>query len=134
MLLFIDQYCCNILPQIRFSDEGFLKKQPSPTSLKYIFLCHYLNFLFRLPDNCHHSTMHDLLKSCVTLQVKMPAQLEAAFSFFSAAGQEDIKLNDFEDACGVGMIILLVIWFDTLVGVRTYYWFLFVVLFYKLIP
>lgn len=42
----------------------------------------------------------------------MPAQLEAAFSFFSAAGQEDIKLNEFEDACGVGMIILLFTWFD----------------------
>ena len=45
----------------------------------------------------------------------MPAQLEAAFSFFSAAGQEDIKLNEFEDKCGVGMIILLFIQLDPLV-------------------
>lgn len=64
----------------------------------------------------------------------MPAQLEAAFSFISAAGQEDIKLNEFEDACGVGMMLLLVIWFDPLVGACTYCWFLLVVIFYKLIP
>lgn len=44
-----------------------------------------------------------LLKYVTSNKIKMPAQLEAAFSFFSAAGQEDIKLNEFEDKCGVGV-------------------------------
>lgn len=37
------------------------------------------------------------------LQIKTPAQLEAAFSFFAALGSEDFKLDEFEEACGVGM-------------------------------
>lgn len=39
------------------------------------------------------------------LQIKTTAQLEAAFTFFSNTGPEDFKLNEFEDACGVGMEI-----------------------------
>lgn len=38
------------------------------------------------------------------LQIKTPAQLEAAFSFFTSTGSENFQLNDFEEACGVGMI------------------------------
>ncbi|XP_050935511.1 glutamine--tRNA ligase-like isoform X3 [Cucumis melo] len=43
-----------------------------------------------------------LLDYITSNKVKTPAQLEAAFSFFSAAGSE-IKLNEFESACGVGV-------------------------------
>lgn len=39
----------------------------------------------------------------VLLQIKTPAQLEAAFSFFATTGSETFKVNDFEEACGVGM-------------------------------
>lgn len=74
--------------------------------------------MFKLQDDCNHTAICDLLISYVTLQVKTPAQLEAAFSFFSAAGSE-IKLNEFESACGVGMIIFNVIWFGPLVGLHT---------------
>lgn len=42
--------------------------------------------------------------TCVFLQIKTPAQLEAAFSFFATTGSETFKDNDFEEACGVGMI------------------------------
>lgn len=38
------------------------------------------------------------------LQIKTPAQLDAAFSFFSNNGPEDFKLDELEAACGVGMI------------------------------
>lgn len=38
----------------------------------------------------------------MNLQIKTPAQLEAAFSFFANTGSEDFKLNEFEEACGVG--------------------------------
>ena len=42
--------------------------------------------------------------STVLLQIKTPAQLEAAFSFFSTTGSENFKINEFEETCGVGMI------------------------------
>lgn len=38
----------------------------------------------------------------MNLQIKTPAQLEAAFAFFANTGSEDFKLNEFEEACGVG--------------------------------
>lgn len=38
----------------------------------------------------------------MNLQIKTPAQLEVAFSFFANTGSEDFKLNEFEEACGVG--------------------------------
>jgi len=38
----------------------------------------------------------------MNLQIKTPAQLEAAFAFFASTGPEDFKLNEFEEACGVG--------------------------------
>jgi hypothetical protein len=37
------------------------------------------------------------------LQIKTTAQLDAALSFFGATASEDFKLNEFEEACGVGM-------------------------------
>lgn len=37
------------------------------------------------------------------LQIKTAAQLEAALSFFGATVSDDFKLNEFEEACGVGM-------------------------------
>lgn len=39
------------------------------------------------------------------LQIKTPAQLDAAFSFFVNTASEKFKLNEFEEACGVGMIL-----------------------------
>lgn len=39
------------------------------------------------------------------LQIKTTAKLEAAFTFFSNTGPENFKLNEFEEACGVGMEI-----------------------------
>ncbi|GMN50537.1 hypothetical protein TIFTF001_019705 [Ficus carica] len=44
-----------------------------------------------------------LLEYVVSSKIKTPAQLEAAFSFFAAIGSEDFKLDEFEEACGVGM-------------------------------
>lgn len=38
------------------------------------------------------------------LQIKTPAQLEAAFSFFASTGSENFEVDEFEEACGVGMM------------------------------
>lgn len=40
------------------------------------------------------------------MQIKTPAQLEAAFSFFATTGSENFKLEEFEQACGVGKTML----------------------------
>lgn len=37
-------------------------------------------------------------------QIKTTAQLDVALSFFGATASEDFKLDEFEAACGVGMI------------------------------
>lgn len=36
-------------------------------------------------------------------QIKTTAQLDAALSFFGTIASEDLRLNEFEEACGVGM-------------------------------
>lgn len=38
------------------------------------------------------------------LQIKTPAQLDAAFSFLTAIASDNLKVDDFEAACGVGMV------------------------------
>jgi glutaminyl-tRNA synthetase len=40
----------------------------------------------------------------LSLQVKTTAQLDAALSFLATTGSENLDLNKFEEACGVGMI------------------------------
>ncbi|KAL2485078.1 glutamine-tRNA ligase [Abeliophyllum distichum] len=56
----------------------------------------------KFPSNAlvHRPT---LLKYVVSLKIKTPAQLEAAFSFLDATASENLKVNDFEAACGVGV-------------------------------
>ncbi|OAY47278.1 glutamine--tRNA ligase, cytoplasmic [Manihot esculenta] len=44
-----------------------------------------------------------LLGYIVSSKVKTPAQLEAAFSFLSKTASENFELNEFEEACGVGV-------------------------------
>ncbi|GFS32852.1 glutamine-tRNA ligase, putative [Actinidia rufa] len=44
-----------------------------------------------------------LLQYIVSSKIKTPAQLEAAFSFFSTTGSENFKIYEFELACGVGV-------------------------------
>ncbi|XP_019164926.1 PREDICTED: glutamine--tRNA ligase-like isoform X1 [Ipomoea nil] len=44
-----------------------------------------------------------LLKYIVSSKIKTPAQLEAAFGFLSANASETLKVNEFEEACGVGV-------------------------------
>ncbi|GLT91827.1 hypothetical protein SLE2022_096980 [Rubroshorea leprosula] len=44
-----------------------------------------------------------LLNYVVTSKIKTSAQLEAAFSFFTTVGSDNFKLNEFEEACGVGI-------------------------------
>ncbi|XP_024028308.1 glutamine--tRNA ligase isoform X1 [Morus notabilis] len=44
-----------------------------------------------------------LIEYIVSSKIKTPAQLEAAFSFFATTGSENFKLNEFEEACGVGV-------------------------------
>lgn len=40
----------------------------------------------------------------LSLQVKTTAQLDAALSFLANTGSENLDVNKFEEACGVGMI------------------------------
>ncbi|KAA8532692.1 hypothetical protein F0562_032725 [Nyssa sinensis] len=44
-----------------------------------------------------------LLQYIVSLKIKTPAQLEAAFSFFTIIRSENFKVNEFEEACGIGV-------------------------------
>ncbi|GAA0153183.1 aminoacyl-tRNA synthetase [Lithospermum erythrorhizon] len=44
-----------------------------------------------------------LLKYIVGSKIKTPAQLDAALSFFSAIASESFEINEFEEACGVGV-------------------------------
>ncbi|KAK4430229.1 Glutamine--tRNA ligase, cytoplasmic [Sesamum alatum] len=48
-----------------------------------------------------------LLKYIVSSKIKTPAQLEAAFSFLAATASDDLKIDDFEAACGVGVEVSL---------------------------
>ncbi|KAL6571056.1 Glutamine--tRNA ligase, cytoplasmic [Orobanche gracilis] len=48
-----------------------------------------------------------LLKYIVSLKIKTPAQLEAAFSFLAATASDDLNIDDFEAACGVGVEVSL---------------------------
>lgn len=40
---------------------------------------------------------------CFALQIKTSAQLDAAFAFLAAVASENLKVDEFEKACGVGM-------------------------------
>ncbi|XP_038693600.1 glutamine--tRNA ligase, cytoplasmic [Tripterygium wilfordii] len=44
-----------------------------------------------------------LLQYIVSSKIKTPAQLDAAFSFFLGIGPGNLKLDEFEEACGVGI-------------------------------
>ncbi|KAL8205193.1 hypothetical protein R6Q57_008744 [Mikania cordata] len=44
-----------------------------------------------------------LLEYIVSSKIKTPAQVEAAFSFFTITGSEDLDISKFEEACGVGV-------------------------------
>ncbi|KAK6931522.1 Glutamyl/glutaminyl-tRNA synthetase, class Ib, catalytic domain [Dillenia turbinata] len=46
-----------------------------------------------------------LLEYIVSLKIKTPAQLEAAFSFFSSTASENFEVKEFEEACGVGVTV-----------------------------
>ncbi|KAJ8769724.1 hypothetical protein K2173_005930 [Erythroxylum novogranatense] len=48
-----------------------------------------------------------LLGYIVSSKIKSTAQLEAAFSFLSGTASEGLQLNEFEDACGVGVEVSL---------------------------
>ena len=39
----------------------------------------------------------------MSLQIKNPAQLDAALSFLTNTGPESLDIGKFEEACGVGM-------------------------------
>ena len=49
----------------------------------------------------------------MNLQIKTPAQLDAAVSFFDNHAAEDFKLDEFEEACGVGKSV----WVFLLAGI-----------------
>lgn len=44
-----------------------------------------------------------LLQYIVSSKIKTPAQLEAAFAFFASTGSENFEVDEFEEACGVGV-------------------------------
>ncbi|PWA45203.1 glutamine-tRNA ligase, putative / glutaminyl-tRNA synthetase, putative / GlnRS [Artemisia annua] len=48
-----------------------------------------------------------LLEYIVSSKIKTPAQLEAAFSFVTVAGSDNLDINKFEEACGVGIEVSL---------------------------
>ncbi|KAL7132478.1 hypothetical protein ABFS83_12G076300 [Erythranthe nasuta] len=48
-----------------------------------------------------------LLKYIIASKIKTPAQLEAAFSFLSTTASDNLNVDDFEAACGIGVEISL---------------------------
>ncbi|KAI3467073.1 hypothetical protein Pfo_023736 [Paulownia fortunei] len=48
-----------------------------------------------------------LLKYITSSKIKAPAQLEAAFSFLAATASDNLNVDDFEAACGVGVEVSL---------------------------
>ncbi|XP_042477926.1 glutamine--tRNA ligase, cytoplasmic [Macadamia integrifolia] len=56
----------------------------------------------KFPANAlkHRAT---LLESVVSSKIKTPAQLEAAFSYLGNVGPDEFPVNEFEEACGVGV-------------------------------
>ncbi|KAL7589078.1 hypothetical protein Lser_V15G37115 [Lactuca serriola] len=48
-----------------------------------------------------------LLEYIVSSKIKTPAQVEAAFAFLTVTGSEDLDINKFEEACGVGVEVSL---------------------------
>ncbi|KAK4484231.1 hypothetical protein RD792_011455 [Penstemon davidsonii] len=44
-----------------------------------------------------------LLRYIISSKIKTPAQLESAFSFLAVTASDDLKVDDFEAACGVGV-------------------------------
>lgn len=48
-----------------------------------------------------------LLEYVVSLKIKSPAQLDAAFSFFTNVGPESYQSKELEEACGVGVEVSL---------------------------
>ncbi|KAL6007508.1 Glutamine--tRNA ligase, cytoplasmic [Asimina triloba] len=48
-----------------------------------------------------------LLEYIVSLKIKSPNQLDAAFAFFAGVGPEQFTLSEFEKACGVGVEVSL---------------------------
>ncbi|KAI3985519.1 hypothetical protein MKX01_033833 [Papaver californicum] len=48
-----------------------------------------------------------VLEYIVSLKIKSPAQLEAAHTFLGRLGSENLQLNEFEEACGVGVEVSL---------------------------
>ncbi|KAI3927639.1 hypothetical protein MKW92_008092 [Papaver armeniacum] len=48
-----------------------------------------------------------LLEYIVSLKIKSPAQLEAAHAYLGRLGSESLQLNEFEEACGVGIEVSL---------------------------
>lgn len=68
-----------------------------------ISLCRSCSIINRIPLVLKYSY------AVILLQIKTPAQLEAAFSFFSTTGLENFELKEFEQSCGVGMRKQLII-------------------------
>ncbi|KAJ9548853.1 hypothetical protein OSB04_021396 [Centaurea solstitialis] len=48
-----------------------------------------------------------LLEYIVSSKIKTPAQVEAAFAFLTVTGSDDLDINKFEEACGVGVEVSL---------------------------
>lgn len=46
----------------------------------------------------------EVFSHILSLQVKTTAQLDAALAFLATTGSENLDLNKFEEACGVGML------------------------------
>lgn len=63
----------------------------------WAYLLNVLNLNYVPPSNPYTVSL---------FQIKTPAQLEAAFSFFATTGPEYFKLSEFEEACGVGTVTM----------------------------
>ncbi|KAL6555908.1 Glutamine--tRNA ligase, cytoplasmic [Orobanche gracilis] len=68
------------------------------------------NLLYMIADKYHGKALvhrPTLLKYIVSSKIKSPVQLGAAYSFLTKTAPDDLKLNELEEACGVGVDVSL---------------------------
>lgn len=98
MLFRIVLHCSSTLSPLRFEYGTLIYSLCSWNVIcqSFSFVCLVLFCWWKTGECCFDSL-------CImNLQIKTPAQLEAAILYLDNTAPEDFKLNEFEEACGVG--------------------------------
>lgn len=64
-------------------------------------------FFFSLLILFNRTSQEIVIRFHLFMQIKNPAQLDVALLFVGAIGPESFSLDEFEQACGVGMVLVI---------------------------